>query len=62
MEIWKRIPNKPIKGTPIKGGDPIFFDSEKAAAAAIGVKRGNISSAATGKLKQAHGYFWSYIT
>jgi hypothetical protein len=51
---------KPIVGTPVAGGEPIRFPSEKAAAAHLGVKRGNISSAALGRLKTAHGYRWQY--
>lgn len=51
---------KPVVGTPVVGGDPIRFPSEKAAAAHLGVKRGNISSAALGRLKTAHGYRWEY--
>ena len=53
---------KPIVGTPLDGGPLVRFQSEKAAAAALGVKRGNISSAANGKLRQAHGYLWKYET
>lgn len=48
-------------GTPIHGGPELHFASEREAAAAVGAaKRGNISSAANGKLRQAYGYFWRH--
>ncbi len=55
---------RPIRGyiaTPIVGGPEMRFASETEAAKAVGAaKRGNISSAANGKLRQAYGYYWRH--
>lgn len=54
---------RPVWGTPINGGEPIFFVSEGAAAKGIGAYNcGNICSALKGKTKQAYGYYWRYET
>lgn len=57
----KARPRRGFVGTPIEGGPDIHFANEDEAALAVGAaSRGNISSAANGKLRQAYGYFWRH--
>lgn len=53
---------KSIQSKSIKTGLIAIYESATAAANALGLKScGNISSAATGKLKTAYGFNWSYV-
>jgi hypothetical protein len=53
--------SKPILGTPINGGEPVFFESASAAGKRMGASSCSaISNAANGKLRQAYGFFWKY--
>jgi hypothetical protein len=51
---------KAVKATPINGGEPLYFKSASDAGRSLGIQRGNISSAACGKLKTAYGYKWEF--
>ena len=63
LEIGLSDKRKPIMATSVETGVSEIFQSAADAARALGdIKRnGNISSAATGKLKQAYGFRWSYV-
>lgn len=53
---------KAIKAIPICGGNSKIYESVKEAAKSLGVRNSNIVSAAKGRLKQAYGFRWEYIT
>ena len=55
-------PKRPVRGTNITTGEVVEMESASAAARFVNGHPQNIYAACQGKLKQAYGYRWEYIT
>lgn len=55
------VKKRPIKGTHIKTGEVVIFESVSAAAVELNGSRGAIGCALAGKTANSQGYCWEYL-